>query len=132
MPVGGRGVSNFAYTSQGTASGVYGEWSETKQPQPYPSWTWADGEGWTPPVPYPDDGGEYRWDEGSGEWVAINAEPALLNINSATKAKLETLSRVGPAMAQAIIDGRPWAATSDLSSISGISQTMVDGWDITV
>ena len=55
---------------------VYGEWSETKMPQPYPSWTWVDGEGWVPPVPMPSDGGDYVWDEEAGEWVAVDAEPA--------------------------------------------------------
>jgi hypothetical protein len=35
--------------------------------QPYPSWTW-DGAAWVPPVPYPDDGNEYAWDEDAGAW----------------------------------------------------------------
>jgi hypothetical protein len=39
-------------------------------PQPYPSWTiepptWI----WTAPVPYPDDGGIYIWDESTTSWV---------------------------------------------------------------
>jgi len=46
---------------------VYGEWSETQRPQPYPSWSWVDGEGWVPPVPQPD--GDYVWDEESQNWV---------------------------------------------------------------
>jgi hypothetical protein len=46
---------------------VYGEWSETQRPQPYPSWSWVDGEGWVPPVPQPD--GDYYWDENSQSWV---------------------------------------------------------------
>lgn len=38
--------------------------------QPYPSWTisaptWL----WQPPVPYPDDGQTYVWDESSQTWV---------------------------------------------------------------
>jgi hypothetical protein len=36
--------------------------------QPYPSWTWEDGR-WAPPVPYPDDGGEYVWDEDTLSWI---------------------------------------------------------------
>ena len=35
--------------------------------QPAPSWTYVAGSGiigeWQPPVPYPDDGGSYQWDE---------------------------------------------------------------------
>jgi hypothetical protein len=39
-------------------------------PQPYPSWTisaptWT----WQPPVPYPDDGKMYTWDEETQSWV---------------------------------------------------------------
>jgi len=36
--------------------------------QPYPSWTW-DGNTWNPPIPYPDDGGFYAWDEDAQAWV---------------------------------------------------------------
>jgi hypothetical protein len=39
-------------------------------PQPYPSWhidhtVWR----WFAPVPYPDDGKDYRWDEPTLSWV---------------------------------------------------------------
>jgi len=40
-------------------------------PQPYPSWTLDDNHDWQPPVPYPDDGGEYVWDETTQQWVAV-------------------------------------------------------------
>lgn len=41
-------------------------------PQPYPSWTisaptWI----WQSPVPYPDDGKVYRWDEATLSWVEV-------------------------------------------------------------
>ena len=43
-------------------------------PQPYPSWTisaptWQ----WQPPVPYPDDGKIYIWDEATLSWVEVPA-----------------------------------------------------------
>ena len=43
-------------------------------PQPYPSWTisaptWQ----WQPPVPYPDDGKIYVWDEATLSWVEVPA-----------------------------------------------------------
>lgn len=41
-----------------------------RPPRPFPSWTW-DGNGWAAPVPYPDDGGWYDWDEAEGAWVAV-------------------------------------------------------------
>ena len=53
-----------------------------------------------------------------------------ININTATADELETLSGVGASLAQQIIDGRPWAKVDDLASISGISQSMVDSWEI--
>ena len=41
-------------------------------PTPYPSWLLNEATcQWEPPVPMPDDGGLYRWDEAAGEWVAL-------------------------------------------------------------
>lgn len=40
-------------------------------PQPFPSWTLDDNHDWQPPVPYPDDGGKYVWNETTQQWVAI-------------------------------------------------------------
>ena len=39
--------------------------------QPFPSWVWEDGQ-WTPPVPYPDDGGFYAWDEDGQIWATVD------------------------------------------------------------
>jgi hypothetical protein len=41
-------------------------------PQPYPSWT-LDPETyyWMPPVPYPDDGKIYVWDEATLSWKEV-------------------------------------------------------------
>lgn len=39
-------------------------------PSPYPSWVLnPDSCLWEPPVPLPDDGKYYRWDESSTSWV---------------------------------------------------------------
>jgi hypothetical protein len=49
-------------------------WDGTKfiPPQPYPSWTYnAETNSWEAPVPYPTDGGSYRWDEDTLSWVII-------------------------------------------------------------
>ena len=41
-------------------------------PQPYASWLLDDDSClWEAPVPYPDDGEQYQWDEAAGEWVAV-------------------------------------------------------------
>lgn len=39
-------------------------------PQPYPSWTW-DGERWQPPVPMPDKGDRWIWDEEKRQWIEV-------------------------------------------------------------
>lgn len=43
------------------------------KPQPYPSWT-LDTTNliWTPPIPYPEDGLPYDWDEASQQWIEIS------------------------------------------------------------
>jgi hypothetical protein len=37
-------------------------------PQPFPSWTLDDDYRWQAPVPYPEDGGSYSWDEEEQVW----------------------------------------------------------------
>jgi hypothetical protein len=43
-------------------------------PQPYPSWTLDENAQWQPPVPYPNDGSLYVWDEATQSWIK---NPAL-------------------------------------------------------
>ena len=41
-------------------------------PQPHPSWVLNEEScNWEPPVPYPDDGQMYQWDEGSVAWEQV-------------------------------------------------------------
>jgi hypothetical protein len=40
-------------------------------PQPFPSWTLDTNWQWQPPVPYPDDGNTYTWDEDTLTWVEV-------------------------------------------------------------
>ena len=38
----------------------------------FPSWIFDEGTcAFNPPVPYPDDGGKYRWDEETTSWVLV-------------------------------------------------------------
>lgn len=46
-------------------------WIIPRPTQPYPSWEWGS-QGWVTPVPYPDDGGRYEWDEDQQAWVEAN------------------------------------------------------------
>ena len=44
-------------------------------PQPYPSWVLDDYTClWVSPLPYPEDGGDYIWDESAIDWTAVENE----------------------------------------------------------
>jgi competence protein ComEA len=43
-----------------------------------------------------------------------------VSVNNATKEELESLPKVGPKLAQAIIDGRPYAKASDIEKVPGL------------
>ena len=41
-------------------------------PRTYPSWTLDEGSClWVPPIPYPEDGRMYQWNEPSRTWVVV-------------------------------------------------------------
>lgn len=40
-------------------------------PQPFPSWLLDEDAQWQPPLPYPEDGVMYAWDEDTLDWKAI-------------------------------------------------------------
>ena len=44
-------------------------------PQPYPSWVLDDNYDWVAPVPYPNDGKCYEWDESIINWVEVPCMP---------------------------------------------------------
>ncbi len=44
------------------------------EPQPYASWTLDSTGTWQPPVPMPDDGATYSWQEETQSWVAHQEE----------------------------------------------------------
>ncbi len=41
-------------------------------PQPFPSWQLDPSSAlWEPPIPMPEDGGSYDWDEDQGDWIEL-------------------------------------------------------------
>jgi competence protein ComEA len=62
---------------------------------------------------------------------ASGASGAVVNLNTATQAELETLPRIGPALAGRILDYRTangrFAAVADLMKVTGIGQKLYDG-----
>jgi hypothetical protein len=52
------------------------EFATPRPPQPYDSWNWNSGDKrWDPPVPYPNDGKFYQWDEETQNWIEEVEEP---------------------------------------------------------
>jgi competence protein ComEA len=58
--------------------------------------------------------------------AATTTKPAPIDLNSATKAELMTLTGIGDALSQKIIDGRPYAKKDELVSKKIIPQATYD------
>jgi len=50
----------------------------------------------------------------------------IVNINTASARELESLPGIGPALAQLIIQGRPYEAVDDIVRVRGIGPRLVD------
>jgi competence protein ComEA len=68
---------------------------------------------------------------GGGSPGASGSSGAVVNLNTATQAELESLPRIGPALAGRILDYRAangrFAAVTDLMKVTGIGQKLYDG-----
>lgn len=62
------------------------------------------------------------------EMAALIDRPPLVcvNVNIASRAQLETLPRIGPAMAGRIVDARPFASVDSLTRVRGIGPATLD------
>lgn len=69
--------------------------------------------------------------DGASAATGGGAAGGLIDLNRATAAELETLPRIGPALAQRIIEWREangrFAAVSDLRNVTGVGEKIFDG-----
>jgi len=65
--------TSYNSTFRAHYAGIGYTWDDVNQvfcpPQPYPSWHLDEDWNWQAPVPYPDDGNDYLWDEATQKWV---------------------------------------------------------------
>jgi hypothetical protein len=65
--------ANFRKNYAGVGSTYSAELDAFIAPKPFPSWLLnTDTCQWQPPVPYPNDGNQYIWDEATQLWVPVN------------------------------------------------------------
>ena len=58
--------------------------------------------------------------------ASAQASGALVNVNTATMAELETLPGIGASRAQAIVDNRPYQTVDDLNRVPGIGDATLN------
>jgi competence protein ComEA len=51
---------------------------------------------------------------------------AIVNLNTASQAEIESLPGIGPVLAQRIIEGRPYRSLEDLERVRGIGPRLLE------
>lgn len=72
----GNWVKTYKDGSRGRYAGIGYSYDSEKDafipPKKYPSWTLDENYNWVPPIPFPDDGNKYFWDELNQSWKLID------------------------------------------------------------
>lgn len=77
-------------------------------------------------IPRIDEMGSGKWEAGSGSGIRGGSETAMISINSASLAQLDSLPGVGPATGQKIIDGRPYQTIDELLQRKIVGQSVFE------
>jgi hypothetical protein len=67
------------------------------QKESYPSWTF-DGEVWRPPIPYPDDGNSYIWNERDKSWDLYDPDGPVDQVNKESIENPVRVNQTNPAL----------------------------------
>jgi hypothetical protein len=75
--LGGRWIkTSFNHRIRKQFAGIGFTYDQTAdvfvQPRPYASWHLDSNYDWQPPIPYPQDGGRYVWDENEVTWRNVD------------------------------------------------------------
>jgi len=79
-----------------------------------------------PPAPAPPASDSRLSSPPGNRSTSVQIVGGLVHLNSATLAELETLPGIGPAKAQAIVDGRPYTSIDDLDRVPGIGPATIN------
>lgn len=75
-PETGEPSADQSKALRGNYAGIGFTYDETLDafipPKPYESWVLDEATyNWVAPIPYPEDGGEYTWDEDESDWIKV-------------------------------------------------------------
>lgn len=71
--LGGTWVKTYNNIENKNYAGIgyiyYPEYQNFSPPKPYSSWILNSNLNWESPIPYPNDGRNYKWDENTNTWI---------------------------------------------------------------
>jgi hypothetical protein len=76
-------ASEYVLSTDSVGIGYNYKGSTFYPPAPYPSWTLDSNFVWQPPIPIPNDGKNYRWDETILNWKIVVPKVSTITTNTA-------------------------------------------------